>query len=547
MPLRSSSRITYSPKAFSKRLLVGFRIRNKIDSSKIISLPYNVAYKYSIIFLLILIAALFSPKFIPRWVGFEWAAPEDLCQAPEEKLLQINHQLRSLTRLDSAEQFLEKQHRALSCMNASANGFYHGVQRNPPRYLWPNECDSEKAKTSLKETVCVSQETNVCRAVGGFLGFLVSIGGSCEKKIGPDVCTETSDENRAKALLALQQERDSGLSSNLTVSETEPITNTANSKIHKILSRLIFQVDIAVDAYILYSIMSVAVGIPLVIYSREKGSRIVGATFGLTKVWFVVIFIVSLSIYDSAAIILKESDFAYLFENFLHDPCYLDPHFSSKRASLIVDACNNISYISKQSDQVLQKMDAVYYDTRLFGHCKDESRELSVHPELRAMDKLRKDYRSGSIHNPGVCNATTLNELTSIPLSSDKVSRWKALLGSGIIAQLALKFIVTSWVCHVFSYLEPMVLHNGKVEVWNVDDGNDLQEDEREAVCRFVRDKNLLSLIIFTVLMVVEIAVILYSIGVTIYGGSNITMLSEPLSSFKPAVIQTCPKSLFSL
>lgn len=506
--------------------------------------PLRVFYKYILILMLLLSAAFLTPQLLPRWLGFQWASPEDLCVASDYKIDSLQADLQQLTRVQEANAFLEKQKKALQCMEESAKIFYHGKDQQPPRFQWPDECDSQKAKTSLEEKTCVKQEGNICSTVGGFAGFFVSLAGQCRKQIGEEVCLNTNDGNRTKALLELERERERIRLSNETKQEHEDITATANSKVQKMIATLVLQADIASDAFILYSIISIAVGVPLVVYKREKGSRIVGATFGMTKMTFVMVFIIVLSLYDSAVLIFRETDFPRLFHNFLNDPCYVDPRFSSSRVAMIVDVCNNVTLVQQESEYVLQKMDAIFYDTRLFGFCKDDTRKLSVHPHLEAMDSLRKQYRSGDFEFPGQCNATELNEKTSVAPTSQNVSKMKAFLGSGVVAQLLLKFIVTSFLIHLIAFIEPMVLHNGKVEVWGARADAKLGEREQQAVTRFARDKHLLPLLIFGALMLTEVILIIYSITTTISGNDQILLQVGNPPVPRPLTELSCPASL---
>ena len=387
----------------------------------------------------------------------------------------------------------------------------------------------------------MSQSTNVCKKVGGFLGFLAGLGGRCERTVGPDLCVESTHAGRTEALLQLQEERNA-LNPNVTVSEDEPIINSANTRVQKLISRLMTQVDLASDAFILYSIIAVAIGVPLVVCKREKGSRVIGATFGLRKMWFILLFVGMIALYDTVLAVYRETDFGRLYKNFVKDPCYVDPAFSSMRTALIVDACNNISYINLQSDRALQKMDTLYYDTRLFGFCKDDDRPLAVHPKLDEMDELRTAYREKRISNPGVCNATELNQITSTAPDAEDGSKWKALLGSGVLAQLLLKFVLTSWLVHLIAYIEPMVMHDGKVELWGAESSAELLESEQDALRRFARDKHLLSLVIFSIFMIFEIVLIGYSTWSSLHTVEQLDIVPEISAEPLPELL--CPPFL---
>lgn len=541
------NRFTYSPKTFKERVLVVFRMKNTLEKSRITRVPFRKAYKWVLLILLVLLAILLTPQLMPQWMGFEWATVKHLCQNSDVKLRNIEDKLRNLTHLQNSTHFLQVQKFDLRCMNESAMEFYHGSLGSPPRYLWPHECTSAIAKTSLTETQCHRQEANVCSAVGGIAGFFAGLGGNCVRQVGPDLCVEKTDVDRADALLELEKMRTMpAVDTNATV-EVEPIAETANKRLQQVMGRLMTKIDFAADAFLLYSVLSIAVGVPLVIYRREKGSMVVNATFGLTKMWFVIVVVTILTVYDSAALILRETDFSRFFQNFMRDPCYVDPVFSARRVALITEACNEIGSISGQSDIVLQQMDSMYYDVRLFGHCKDETRELAVHPRLENIDQLRQAYRQGNISNPGSCNATELNDLTSVA-PSNKKPKWKALLGSGVIAQLMLKFVLTSWLLHMFSYLEPMVLHNGKVEIWGPSDNQEtLSQDEVTSVSRFARDKHLLSLCLFSVLLILEILLIIYSIMMTSAGMNQALPEQDVVAPADPNIMPKleCPTSLF--
>lgn len=537
------TRFQYEPKNFSSRLLVGFGVKQKLETSQIVSIPFRIVYKYLLVLLLALIAAFLTPQLLPSWIGFKWASPQDLCQNPDHKLESLRKRMRNLTKIDEADLFLRQQEMDLECMNRSAAEFYNGLEKYPYRFLWPDECTSMNAEVSLTETTCVSQNVNVCSTTGGFKKFLLQVSGSCQHKAGPDLCVETTNVNRAQALIELEHNRKVLENSNNTMMTSEPIVATANSKVKEIISNLMVQVDLAGDAYILYSLVSVIVGVPLVVYKREKGSRVLGAMFGLKKMSFILIVVVGLIVYDSAKVVWTESDIDRVIGNFFNDPCYVDPGFSNERVKLIVEACNNVSAIDQQSDFLLQKMDGVFYDTRLFGFCQDDIRKKEVHPKLNELDQLRQAYRLPNISSPGVCNATKLNEDTS--MAPRQVSKLRMFLGSGVIAQLLMKFIVTCFVVHLFAYLEPLVLHNGKVEMWGTKIA-EINEEERLAVTNFARDKHLLPLMLFSFLMIVEGVLISFAIYTGINGGNQLEVLPAPL----PGIINssnlnlTCPAQI---
>lgn len=525
-PADSTDRFSYTPGSFFERLAVSVRVKNKLSQSRLVRLPYRVWCKYLLILLLVLIGAFFTPTLIPRWLGFEWASTQDLCMNKEEKLHALRGKIENITRLPELRARNRKQMFDMICMNESASAFYQA----PNRFQWPKECTPELASTSLEDEVCVGPETrNVCENVGGVKKFFANLAQTCKTVTIEKKCRKVVDSERTQALLELEREERSQ-SINESATETEVIAATANEKATEILERLLIQVDVASDFYIAYSIISLIIGMPLVIYKREKGSQILGAVFGMQKTSFILVIVVLLSFYDSFLVILKETDFSRYFQNLRNDPCYVNGAFSKQRMNLIIYACNNVTSLSFNSSAMLQEMDLIYFNTRRFGICQDLSRLPQAHPATSDMDTLRARYRDGDLKFFGTCNATFLDAETSVAPTDPEFSKFRALLGSGVLAQLLIKFVLTSWLVHLIAYYEPMVPHNGKIEVWDGrqeeqeetgDDGETsdgvggLNRREMISAVRFARDKHLLPLIFLSIMMVLEVFLIGYSILVT--------------------------------
>lgn len=528
----STDRFVYEPKSLPERLLVGGRVKSRLSTSKCVKIPYRAWCKYLLILFLVLLGAFFTPHLVPKWLGFEWATPKDLCQNSDEKLGALKTRIENLTNLAKLENYYEHQKFDLQCLNTSAANFY----KAPERFQWPDECTPEKASESLEDEVCVGPiKKGVCDNIGGIRKFFASLAQTCKTVTIPKKCVTSVDSERTEALLELEREQNAQVL-NDTITETQPIVQTANDKATEIINRILVQVDIASDIYIAYSIVALIIGMPLIIYKREKGSRILGATFGMTKLTFIIIVVVFLSMYESFLLILKETDFSRIFRNFRNDPCYVDADFSRERVNLIIYTCNNVTQLGANSSYTLQDMDNVYFTTRRFALCKDDNREPTQHPREGDMDALRKSYRDGELEFPGSCNATYLDEETSTAPEDPEFSKLRALLGSGVIAQLFVKFIMTSWLVHLMAYFEPMIVHNGKVEIWDTavgaKDGGGKDEmplNEREVLSatRFARDKHLLPMIFMSALMVVEVGLIAYSMVVTHSGKTNLLMMPD--------------------
>lgn len=153
----------------------------------------------------------------------------------------------------------------------------------------------------------------------------------------------------------------------------------------------------------------------------------------------------------------------------LKDPCYLHPEFSARRVTLVADVCNAVAQLHLELDTILQQIDNIYYDIRLFGFCKNGTRNAALHPKLMHMEALRLSYRFGERQFPSFCNASHLDVLTNglgkkrsqsenndsqlfssqEYRASDRKSGWQALATSGVLVQLLVKFAITGWTIHV--------------------------------------------------------------------------------------------------
>lgn len=523
----STDRFIYDPKTFTERLAVGIRVKNKLGQSRCVKVPYRVWCKYLLIVLLVLIGAFLTPQLLPKWLGYEWASPKDLCMNREQKVSALHIKIENLTKLPELRLSYARQQYDAECMNTTAARFYTA----PERFQWPLECTPEMASASLTDEVCVGPSSrNVCDNLNPIRRFFANIAQTCKSVTVPKSCKTVVDKERTQALLDLEREQ-ARQNLNETAVETQPMVETANDKATEVMNRLLLQVDIASDVYIAYSIISLIIGMPLIIYKREKGSRILGATFGMQKMSFIVLVVVFLSFYDSILVVLKETNFSRMFRNFRNDPCYVDADFSKQRVGLIIHACNNVTQLSMNSSATLEEMDGIYFTARRFGICTDSSRPEAPHPRIDDMDKLRVRYREGDLKFEGVCNATFLDERTSVAPTDPNFSKFRALMGSGVLAQLLLKFLLTSWLVHLIAFQEPMVMHNGKVEIWDAcasgkgenEEETALNEREIQSATRFARDKHLLPLIISSMLMGVELFLIIYSIFVTHTGREDLS------------------------
>lgn len=519
------------------RLLVGANLKTSLAKNRIHQIQYRGWSRYLLIFLLAIICIVFTPKVLPDMLGFGWATGRDFCQSRETKLSGVSSYLQELSNVTQGRRFLEDQINELGCINDSATKFYYGDKEEPERVLWPDGCSSKDVSESLTRTVCVPEvptEKTECIDMNGAQKTVTFLVGAkrCKKVVMQPVCQSIVDEDAQSALLQLHEE----IGNSSSISETlETIDSAAenNQRVQDIVSTAIARVDIASNMYIAYTALSLLVGRPLIIFKRSKMNRICGATMGVKKSTFTIAVVIGITIFDSVSSLLKVTDLRALLANFRADPCYVDPEFGRSRSELIVKTCGVVTDLQYETGHQVRKLEKVYYGMKLFGLCAINHTRFQHPSEEKVMGRLEL-YRSGSLGNPSFCNVTLLDEQTSTPVrTSKKTSLWESVLESGVLSQILAKIVLSNLIINLISYLEPLVGHRGRVEVWGDDQ---ISCEEEESIVRFARDQHLLPLVLSAVFCAVELCLVTYAFGRTFGKYPEITS-----SSVVNANISTVP------
>jgi hypothetical protein len=505
------ARFEYPERSFLARLLVGAQLKSCLAKNRVHRLEHNCWARYVLICVLMLIATALTPELLPEWTGFEWAAPRDLCQSRGEKLAGVENRLSQLANVTAGVQFLQGQATEIRCVYQSAESFYHGGTRSPPRVLWPSGCTRDKVAESLTRTVCepeVRTEKTECLDLNGVqkaAAFLTGVK-RCRTVWVEPVCATVVDKESQSALLSLHDEQEaarnqSGAAANETLSTIESAAQS-NQKVQDVISRAVTRVDTASSLYIGYTIVSLLFGRPLIVFQRTKRARLFGATLGLSKAAFTLAVVAAITMYDSVSSLLEETDLKSLLQNFRSDPCYVDPEFSRARSELIVNTCDKVTDLHKETGRNVRALDDVYYRVKLFGLCAVNG-SRARHPGLDRLGQRLALLRSGEIRNPASCNVTLLNAATATPGSPRKRSALHSMLVSGVLAQLLAKIVLCNLATHLVGYCEPMAGHAGRVEVWG---DEEVSGDEEASLLRFARDQHVLPLAVHSLLLVALLA-----------------------------------------
>lgn len=505
-------RFVYEPKNFVHRLYTGIGGKTMLASSQLLTINYRSWLRWVLVILLAITSIAFTPQFLPQWVGLNYSTASDLCSSREEKLDYLRRKMVKSANVEAGELFIDQAEQALQCMRNSTELFWNGLDS----VLYPTECVISNAKTkTTPTTVCVGGQ-RVERCLKTF-GLTLK----CSTATTPRKCktVQSTDPESVRRIAELNEARRSIQNktelSEKQKGEVQEIAQTATKQSKKIIRRLLMQIDIANNLYIGYTILAILVGTPIVIHHRNRKSRIIGAALGLKKSNFVLLVVIALSVYDTGSRVLRATNLSELVRDFQNDACYLDPDFSQARLEHIRDTCGNITAQRSRLNDKLASMTSVFYSAQLCEVSSAHGFEPRPNATLVAtIGSERTRYANGTASGfayPGACNATQLDEDTSRPLESGR-SLSQAILASGVLAQLMLKGIIATWATHLVGYIEPMTMHRGIVEVFGMPQGTpaSLTKAEIDSVVRYARDKHLLQLIVSTMLMIWEVAIIFY-------------------------------------
>jgi len=418
-----------------------------------------------------------------------------------------------MTDLSQGNLFVNKTRRALKCMEDDALTTWNGPTKN--RVLYPDQCTPANAKVpTSKRTVCVGGDKHV--SCMKFIGIKFG----CVEQAVPQKCETLSatdpEAERRLADLKTQYNFRQDLESidNDTAPNRKEIKDTADERSEKIVRRLVRHMDIANTLYIVYSLLAIIIGAPLVIYQRERSASFLSIVLSVKKANFMILVLIGIATFDVGRTVTTEIDFKQMYVSFNQDPCYLEPTFSRKRLDIIQSTCGRISEHQIQLNRTFDLMTDVSMDVQL---CEVSSLNgIPQHKSPKLVNNILNDTRLFSegrekwFTYPGSCNATLLDEETGTP-SGEGISWFQALIGSGLVAQMLLKPILSFFVTALIGYIEPMSLYRGQIEIFGWDDessGKELTEEEKKFVRTFARDSNLLKLIASSLLLITEITLV---------------------------------------
>lgn len=523
-------RFQYNPgRNVFQRILVSIGGKTRLASSQLIPIPYRWWVRWVLVAILALIAIFLTPQLMPKWIGFEWADATTVCEYPDEKLEVMRNHVEHMAKLPEADLFLDKARLAYQCMNLTALQTWHGRE---DVISYPGECNSanQREETST-ETSCIPPQTKKACIDDWGLSVLcksVTFDGKCVEftSTDPDSVRQVTELNIERRIhqAGLQDDLDELREDQEEANEEiERVSGTADQEAQEMIQQLISHIDIASNLYIAYTMIAILIGAPVVIFKREVTSRIVTTLFGLQKAYFIILVVLILMIYENAVRIYADANFPRMFANFRNDQCYLDPTFSQRRLSIISDTCKAVTLDKYIIESTIVNMTTIFLDASFCSVCSP-SPDIDPVPAPETLSVLNQERIYWEFGNetgyifPAECNVTAIAEATATAEEQHE-SFAKTFLASGILAQILLKGILAAWITHLVAFLEPMTMHRGMVEIFGLPEKGTnalppsaiLSPSERRSVIRFARDKHIVPLFILSLLVLWEIAIIIYS------------------------------------
>lgn len=359
-------RFVYEPKRFYERVIVSLGAKTKLMATASVQIGYSKKMKWLLVTLLVLITVFLTPALLPKWLGFKWSSPSDLCKNRQQKLDRLRWRMENMSHIPEGRRFVAKASIALKCMNDSSAAFWEGRSR----VKYPTECIPKNAKRKTKDiTTCVEP---VCSEVCLRLLFIRRL--ACKKKCTKRKCTtvQAQDPESDRKIAELNARRQNFANEedvNQAKSIAKEIKGTADKTAETIINRLVWQIDIASNAYIVYTLLAIIFGQPIIVQKQNLGNRCCSFMLGFRKSTFMVAVIIALTLFDVGQKIFFDTNFPLILKNFRNDPCYLDPNFSAARLKMIQYTCGNVTEQKTTLESTFANMTRVFYDSSLCEVC----------------------------------------------------------------------------------------------------------------------------------------------------------------------------------
>ncbi|KAK3282221.1 hypothetical protein CYMTET_10031 [Cymbomonas tetramitiformis] len=455
-----------------------------VNNIKVYDEEFSKVTKYSLIVCLTMIAVFFTPdlwlKIIPD------ADPFPSCEDSGEKLSGIFAYVDSHTYYYDAQLQIEESREWERTVNGTILEQAHYPE-------WPDGCTTEEAQAAINEA---KYQTCTAKKCGDYSDNSWSQTAISWVNNGKNSeCYETTVSCPA-ATVAYQDE---ALLDHMNLVNQDPIlsdlktdynADTLSDGAMDIVKAVLTQVDLASDCYILYTIVVLFVGFPIVLHKQHWQVRAMGIGGQMSQATFVVAFLLVKYTYETVMKYIINSDVLVKFWwNFYNDPCYVDPEFHGERYAYIMSACNDIW--AWQSEYVSSANNAqdTYTVSSIYAVCFPEYQN-QYDADTETLTTVISNYNTTDF--VGECNISNLLDATNTAPATEDKTLWEFFMVSGFIAALFMKSMMAN-ICYNFvGIIDPLALCSGKVEIVNDED------DDPEQIKTYKRSTHIVPFVVWT-------------------------------------------------
>ena len=229
------------------------------------------------------------------------------------------------------------------------------------------------------------------------------------------------------------------------------------------VTELLNNVELSSNLYILYIILiTLFLNFPVQVYGSSKKVRAKRA-FALSQGQFVVIVVILLYMQMYAGYFLS-LPWAQMIWNMQVDICYANPEFIADIGKAVGTACAEIGLLRASYIQIQAKVQKQYLASESWMVAKSYKDLQTQFEGLPQNFGFQEAYTYSRLDFMGVCEPRELSEYYQNAQQSLSSPLW-VLISSGVLAQMAAKFILTEFGRSATYLLDPLAFHNGLGEV----------------------------------------------------------------------------------
>mmetsp|Transcript_32385 Transcript_32385/g.39862 ORF Transcript_32385/g.39862 Transcript_32385/m.39862 type:complete len:609 (-) Transcript_32385:95-1921(-) len=232
-----------------------------------------------------------------------------------------------------------------------------------------------------------------------------------------------------------------------------------------LLERLMWQINLASDLYIIYSVFALFVISPFIVYQSSFKTRLKRQYFSISQGLFILLFVLFLWTYPYIQATINLENLLKYFHNINVDTCYIDGKFLRGVKNTVQEACFKLEQLN--SNFTLASLDLQDFNASIDLYDQCNSAYQDEFPELYDKTKEKASEAQETVLLAELCNQNIISNLVDANTVAPGVTETNVfgiLLKLGVLAQLFAKFILVAFAKSVYQIVDPLAVHNGKVE-----------------------------------------------------------------------------------